>query len=202
MATADPAVDERAPGPGLADEDGRVVEDSVTDSELFTTIFDRYFEQVHSYLVRRVGPDIADDLAAETFFVAFRQRARFDRSVGVVRAWLFGIAANLLRRHRRTETRRWQALARLPPPEFAGELEERVAARLSAQASRRRLAAALAALNPRDREAFLMVAFGELTYDEVAKALGIAHGTVCSRLARARRRIRESLDHTDPRSLQ
>ncbi|GAB3948243.1 RNA polymerase sigma factor [Kribbella albertanoniae] len=201
MTTVEAAAGQGPPGT-TAEEDGRVVEDSVADGELFTLIFDRYGEQVHAYLARRVGPDVAEDLTAETFFIAFRQRSRFDSHVGVVRAWLFGIATNLLRRHRRTETRRWRAMAKLPPPEIYGELEERAATQLTAQASRPRLAAALARLAPRDREAFLLVAFGDLTYDEAAKALGIAHGTVCSRIARARRRIRESLDHTDPRSVQ
>lgn len=202
MTTVEAAADHRPPGTTTAAEDGRIVEGSVADGELFTSIFDRYGEQVHAYLARRVGPDVADDLTAETFFIAFRQRSRFDSRAGVVRAWLFGIATNLLRRHHRTETRRWRAIAKLPPPEIYGELEERVATQLTAQASRPQLAAALARLAPRDREAFLLVAFGDLTYDEAAKALGIAHGTVCSRIARARRRIRESLDHTDPRSVQ
>ena len=49
--------------------------------------------------------DLADDLTADTFAAAFRQRDRFDASRGTVRPWLFGIAANLIGKHRRSEMR-------------------------------------------------------------------------------------------------
>ena len=56
-----------------------------------------------------------------------------------------------------------------------------------------RLAAALAGLSARDRDVLLLVAYGELSYEEVALALGIRSGTVGSRLNRARRHLRETL---------
>ncbi|TDW14114.1 RNA polymerase sigma factor [Kribbella kalugense] len=176
-----------------ADEDGRVLEASVEEPERFALIFDRYFGQVHSYVARRLGSDIADDLAAETFLIAFRQRERFDRRSGVVRAWLYGIATNLIRRHRRDEVRAWRATAKLPLPVPVAAHEDRVAAQVTAQGASRELAAALAKLNAKDREVLLLVALGQLTYDEVAAALGIAYGTVCSRLSRARRVVRAAV---------
>jgi RNA polymerase sigma-70 factor (ECF subfamily) len=175
------------------DEDGRLLEASVREPERFAVIFDRYFGQVHSYVARRLGSDVADDLAAETFLIAFRQRERFDRRSGVVRAWLYGIATNLIRRHRRDELRAWRATAKLPLPEPADAHEDRVAAQVTAQGVSRELAAALAKLNAKDREVLLLVALGQLTYDEVSAALGIAYGTVCSRLSRARRVIRAAV---------
>jgi RNA polymerase sigma factor (sigma-70 family) len=176
-----------------ADDDGRELEASVHEPERFAAIFDRYFGQVHSYVARRLGSDVADDLAAETFLIAFRQRARFDRRNGVVRAWLYGIATNLIRRHRRDEVRAWRAAAKLPVPVPAATHEDRVAAQVTAQAASPQLAAALAKLNAKDREVLLLVALGQLTYDEVAAALGIAYGTVCSRLSRARRVVRAAV---------
>ena len=163
------------------------------EPERFAVIFDRYFGQVHGYVARRLGTDVADDLAAETFLIAFRQRERFDRRSGVVRAWLYGIATNLIRRHRRDEVRAWRAAAKLPAPVPAGAHEDRVAAQVTAQGASRELAAALAKLNAKDREVLLLVALGQLTYDEVADALGIAYGTVCSRLSRARRTVRAAV---------
>jgi RNA polymerase sigma-70 factor (ECF subfamily) len=44
----------------------------------------------------------------------------------------------------------------------------------------------------------LLVAFGDLDYHEVAAALGIPYGTVCSRLNRARRKVRAALGGADP----
>jgi RNA polymerase sigma factor (sigma-70 family) len=177
-----------------ADADGRALEASVREPDRFTVIFDRYFGQVHAYVARRLGTDIADDLAAETFLIAFRQRERFDRRNGVVRAWLYGIATNLIRRHRRDEVRAWRALAKVPLPVPASAPEDRITAQVTAQGASRDLAAALATLNAKDREVLLLVALGDLTYDEVAAALGIAYGTVCSRLSRARRTLRTHLE--------
>ncbi|GAA1550349.1 RNA polymerase sigma factor [Kribbella sancticallisti] len=186
------------PATAAAEQDGRILEASAREPERFTLIFDRYFPQVHSYVARRLGTDLADDLASETFLIAFRQRARFDSRSGVVRAWLYGIATNLIRRHRRDEVRAWRALARLPLPTPSAGHEERVAQQVTAQSASRELAAALAKVSAKDREVLMLVALGELTYDEVAAALGIAYGTVCSRLSRARRVVREQLGHANP----
>jgi RNA polymerase sigma-70 factor (ECF subfamily) len=57
-----------------------------------------------------------------------------------------------------------------------------------------RLAGALAVLKAGDREALLLIAYGELSYAEAADALGIPPGTVGSRLNRARKRVREVLN--------
>jgi RNA polymerase sigma factor (sigma-70 family) len=180
------------------DEDARLVESSVREPDRFTLIFDRYFPQVHSYVARRLGSDLADDLSSETFLIAFRQRDRFDRRTGVVRAWLYGIATNLIRRHRRDEVRALRAAAKLPAPTAATGDEDRITAQVTAQGVGTQLAAALAKVSTKDREVLMLVALGELSYEEVAAALGIAYGTVCSRLSRARRVVREGLDHTDP----
>ena len=76
-------------------------------------IFERYFGQIHQYLARRVGPKIADDLAAEVFAAAFAQRQRYDLDRDCARPWLYGIATNLAGSHWRQEQRRYRALARL-----------------------------------------------------------------------------------------
>jgi hypothetical protein len=55
---------------------------------------------------------VADDIAADTFVIALRKHADFDPGRGPVRAWLYGIATNLVAQHRRAERRRYQALAR------------------------------------------------------------------------------------------
>jgi RNA polymerase sigma factor (sigma-70 family) len=199
LALAVLALPGRTTVPASTDEDARILQSSVREPDRFTLIFDRYFSQVHSYVARRLGSDIADDLSSETFLIAFRQRERFDGRSGVVRAWLYGIATNLIRRHRRDEVRAWRAAARLPAAGSSPGHEDRVTAQVTAQGAAGQLAAALAKVSAKDREVLMLVALGELTYDEVAEALGIKYGTVCSRLSRARRIVREGLRHTDPR---
>jgi DNA-directed RNA polymerase specialized sigma24 family protein len=80
---------------------------------LFGAIFERHFVPIHRYLNRRVGLDLAEDLASETFVVAFRRRAGYDWGREDARPWLFGIATNLMRRYRRTERRKLAAYARI-----------------------------------------------------------------------------------------
>lgn len=201
LALATLALPGRSAAPPFAvapDDDARILEASAREPDRFTLIFDRYFPQVHSYVARRLGTDVADDLASETFLIAFRQRARFDSRSGVVRAWLYGIATNLIRRHRRDEVRAWRATAKLPLPTPSSSHEERVTQQVTAEAASRELAAALAKVSAKDREVLMLVALGELTYEEVSAALGIAYGTVCSRLSRARRVVREHLGQTNP----
>lgn len=59
---------------------------------------------VHGYAARRVGRHLADDVVADTFRQAIESFDSFDPEQGGERAWLFGIANNLLRRHWRTDT--------------------------------------------------------------------------------------------------
>ncbi|MFC0623042.1 RNA polymerase sigma factor [Kribbella deserti] len=175
--------------------DAEAITASVRDPDRFTPIFDRHFAAIHAYVARRLGVQAADDLAAETFLIAFRQRHRFDRRHGIARGWLFGIATNLIRRYQRDQIRGRRAVARVGPPPTDGAHDDPVAANVTAHLTSEPLSDALARVKPKDLEVLLLVAFAELTYEETAAALGIAYGTVCSRLSRARRVIRDSLGH-------
>ncbi|MEV0201826.1 RNA polymerase sigma factor [Nonomuraea sp. NPDC050691] len=166
---------------------------AVADPERFATVFDAHYEEIRRYVGRRLDLDIAEDLAAETFLVAFRRRHSFDASQGGVRPWLYGIATKLVGRHRRAEVRRYRALARSGPPQDDDAHDQRIVDRVSAGVTLQKLSAALAGLSRGERDVVLLVAYGELTYDEVAAALGVANGTVASRLSRARTKLRDSL---------
>ncbi|WP_239133407.1 RNA polymerase sigma factor [Rugosimonospora africana] len=167
----------------------------------FADLFDAYHGQIHRYIASRLSAGHADDLAAETFLVAFRGRKRFGGQGGHVRAWLYGIATNLIRRHRRDEERKYRALGRIAASDGTDvhdNDEDQIAARLDALGVRRDLGAALRSLKPADRDVLLLIALAELSYAEVAVALGIAEGTVASRLNRARRTVRAALADADP----
>lgn len=180
--------------PGRLD-DAVLIEQSRHRPESFAMLYDRHFGDIYRYVAARVGPQAADDLASETFLVAFRKRHHFDPGRGAVRHWLYGIATNLLAGHRRSETRRLEALARMPvenPDE--GEHADRVAARVTAAGAQRRLATELSRLPDGERDVLFLVAYGDLSYEEIAQALDIPLGTVASRLHRVRRRLRAALD--------
>lgn len=179
--------------------DAELIERSRTDSDVFGLLVKRHSLAVDAYVRRRVGEGPADDVVAETFLVAFAQRRSFDPNRAGVKAWLFGIATNLMRRHKRAEERGYRARARhgVDPVDDAqaGRVEDRVLA----EASTPRIAGALAGMPLRYREVLLLVAWADLSYEQVAVALGIPVGTVRSRLSRARRAVRSALDDTDPR---
>jgi RNA polymerase sigma factor (sigma-70 family) len=178
--------------------DAAVIEQSWAEPERFEAIFRRYFGQIHQYLAARAGSRIADDLAAEVFTVAFAQRQRYDLARECARPWLYGIATNLAGTHHRQERRRYRALARAGGQGVAASDEDLVAERVSAAAAGPALAAALAGLSRGDRDVLLLVAVAGLDNQEVAQSLGIPHGTVRSRLSRARTRLRESFGGTNP----
>jgi RNA polymerase sigma factor (sigma-70 family) len=175
------------------DGDSAVIELSWGEPEQFAVIFSRYFGEIHRYLVRRVGAAAADDLAAEVFLAAFAKRRRFELTRDSARPWLYGIATNLVGLHRRGERRYYRALARTDPSVVWHGDEDRVAERVTASATKPALARALGGLSRGDRDVLLLIALADLGYNEVAQALGIPYGTVCSRLSRARKQVRESL---------
>ena len=82
------------------------------DTDSVRSMYDDHSASLFAYLARRLGREFAEDLLAETFRAAIDSYPRFDPTRGSERAWLFGIATNLLRRHWRTERRRLLALER------------------------------------------------------------------------------------------
>jgi len=178
--------------------DADVVERARSQPERFADLFDRYYPTIHGYAARRLGRDLADDIAAETFLVAFDRRHHYDTARPDARPWLYGIAANLIARHGRAERRYYRVLARAAPEQAVDGLADAVAVRLDAAAIRGRLAGALATIAPPDREVLLLVAWAGLNSQEVAAALDIPAGTARSRLHRARTAMRRALSLDDP----
>ncbi|WP_433227037.1 RNA polymerase sigma factor [Actinomadura formosensis] len=171
--------------------DADVIAAACRNPERFAILFDRHYGEIHRYVDRRLGADAADDIAAETFLIAFRRRGVFDTARVSARPWLYGIATRLISRHRRDELRRYRALARMHTDDVVESHENSVAGAVTAESSG--LGPVLARLKHGDRDVLLLVALAELSYPEVAEALGIAYGTVCSRLSRARKQVRAAL---------
>jgi RNA polymerase sigma-70 factor, ECF subfamily len=197
-----PAPARRAQAPGAPDaDDAGLIAESLGQPERFGELYDRHAAVLHRYAARRVGDDLADDLVAATFLAAFRARVRYDQARPDARPWLFGILTKEISRQHRTESARWRALARSAPDRPADGLADQVAADVSAQAQRAVLAGALAGLAPADRSVLLLIAWGDLSYEETAQALGIPVGTVRSRLSRARVQVRAALGGVNPATL-
>jgi len=168
-----------------ATSDAASIRRSLTEPRAFATLFDRHFEAIYGYAARRVGQDLGEEIAAKTFARAFDARRKYDLRHDDARPWLLGITANLLRRHWRDERRRIAAYGRIANNlETATEFPPATAAVM---------ASALDALSHRDRETLFLFVCADLSYEEIGVALNVPVGTVRSRIARARRVLREHL---------
>jgi RNA polymerase sigma-70 factor (ECF subfamily) len=172
--------------------DGAAITASIEAPAEFAVVFHRHYDLVHGYIRKRVGDSLADDLASQTFLVAFDRRGSYDGTRANARPWLLGIATNLIHGKRRQERRQLRAYGRAGADLDVNPLEG-IEARADAQRLRPRLAAVLASLPGDEVDPLLLFAWAELSYEEIAEALDLPIGTVKSRLSRARRRVRELL---------
>lgn len=156
---------------------------SLAEPELFLVVFERHYEAIARYLARRLPSDTAADLASEVFAQAFAARSRFDASKGDPLPFLYGIAANLIRRQRRNEERLLRAYARAVTDGHAAQPETDDAG----------IATSLLELRLEEREVLLLYAWADLDYEQIAAALNIPVGTVRSRLSRGREHLRAQL---------
>ncbi len=147
----------------------------------FSRLFEAHYAQVLAFAGRRVGPDLADEVTAETFLVAWR---RLESVPAEPLPWLYGVARNIVMRQLRASSRHaemHQLLAR-----------ERTALEVDA-GEHDALWRAFELLSERDREILALVAWEELSVRDAATVLGVPASVVSVRLHRARRRLERNL---------
>src|SRR6201995_1273969 len=154
--------------------DAELIERSRREPDCFATIFARHADEILRSAPARLGPDLAEDVTAETFLTAFRRRDSYDTDRADARPWLYGIAIRLLGRPRRAEGRYRRLVQAAPADRAIEDPGDRSADRVTAQQLRPQLAAVLNGLPGRDRELLLLIAWAGLTYEESAQALGIS----------------------------
>ncbi|MFD0900265.1 RNA polymerase sigma factor [Actinomadura sediminis] len=162
------------------------------DEHAFAVLFDRHARTVYNYCFRRTASwSEAEDLTSVVFLETWRRRAQVDPPSDSLLPWLYGVATNVLNNHRRSLRRHRDALARIPAPVSPPDGADEAAARLDAERRMREVTAAIRKLPRRQREVLVLCAWEGLDYAEAAAALGVPIGTVRSRLARARARLRD-----------
>jgi RNA polymerase sigma factor (sigma-70 family) len=168
--------------PTVEGVDEAAVAASLISPGSFAGIFERRVDGIYRYLSFRVGTVVAEELTAETFARAFAGRRDYRPEFGSVKAWLYGIATNLLRHHRRDERHRMAMLQRIGPMPSGGDSGTQLVERMQ-------LGNALASLEPGWRNVVLLVGLEGFTYEETAAILRIPIGTVRSRYSRARTQL-------------
>lgn len=179
----DAAGTERASPPSREEETAR-----------FERLYRGHLPRVLAYAMRRTSaPEAAEEVAAETFVVAWR---RLDEIPEPALPWLYGVARRLILNQRRGERRHEALVAALgeaaqsplglvpEPPVDSAEADPE-------------LIEALEALGPQEREAIMLVAWEGLGYRDAAAAMGLSESAFSRRLRRARRRLARLLGH-DP----
>ena len=218
-----------APRAAPSDRDANFIPDEVLVRRLvdgsessLAELYDRHSATVYAAALR-VGrdPGTAADVVQETFLALWDRAELFDASLGSLRAWLHTIARNRAvdrlrssRRHDRATS--FSSFAGSSEGENDGSLAEWLVASGSPVAmagaepspetavrdreTRRSLAAALATLEPNEREVIELAYAAGLSQSEVAERLGWPLGTVKTRTRRALRRLREHLEATGMQS--
>jgi RNA polymerase sigma-70 factor, ECF subfamily len=164
------------------------------DRDAFADLVERHKDAVVNYLARLTGDrDRAEDLAQETFLRLFRSAGGYTEQ-GLLRAYLFRIATNLVRSEERRERRlRWLLPFLGTGGSNRGYAEPAAPAGLLRQEIHRELAAAVAQLPLRFRVPLVLHEIEGWAYADIARALGCREGTVKSRIHRGRQHLKERL---------
>lgn len=150
--------------------------------EWFTGVYERLYGRLHAYAARRVGRDLADEIVAETFLIAWRRIERMPSDNPL--PWLYGIARNVVLRQRSASAR--ERSLQLALDETKRQIDSPPDNDLD-------LWQAWEALSPADREVLRLIAWEELSVAEAAQAMGCAAPVLSVRLHRARRRLQRLL---------
>lgn len=161
-----------------------------SERERFEALFRADYAALTQFAVRRVGPEHAEEIVAETFLVAWR---RLDEVRDPALPWLYATAHRVIANHRRGSGRAVRLAARLAARQVAESPDH--AEHVSDQI---RVRAALARLSERDREVLLLTEWEQLPAADAAQVLGCSVATFHVRLHRARRRIAAWLEAGEP----
>jgi RNA polymerase sigma-70 factor (ECF subfamily) len=168
------------------------------DADAFEVLYDRHVDRVAGFVARRWGGPDVEDITAEVFLQAWRQRERIvvDSEAGLL-PWLFGVARNLVREAHRGTGRRARLVDKLDPPTGVEDHAVGVADRDEHEFRVALARTALESLSEEDRAVLEMCLLGELTPTQASPVLGQAPSTVRSRLTRARRRLASAYRQLD-----
>lgn len=180
--------------------DAELLRSARRDASAFREFYERWSERLMAYFYRRTfDAEVAADLVADTFAIAFFKASRYRDTGSEPGAWLYGIARrelSRLRRRRSIETRALKRLGVTKPP-LDDESIRRIEEVVDAEAYRSTLGAALGRLSSGEREAVRLRVVEDRPYAEVATSLGCSEGTARVRVHRALNRLADWMEPTE-----
>lgn len=181
-------------GPAIASDHDLWTRAAAGDRTAFGELFERHVEAVWNHAYRLTASwSQAEDLTSSTFLVAWRRRADIRLVRGSALPWLYTVNRNLAHDQRRGTTRFMRALRRVPDTPVQADHADDVAHRLDSDERMARILEVVRKLPRVGQEVVELCLLGELSTSDAAKVLGVAEGTVRSRLSRARSRLRDEL---------
>ncbi|MEL6985319.1 MAG: RNA polymerase sigma factor [Actinomycetota bacterium] len=168
----------------------------IASPDAFRELFAATYSSIVAYAQRRVSPDQVDDVVSDVYTTAWRRRADVrpeTRPDATALPWLYGIAANSVRNHRRADGRHLRLVEKI---------EAQPAAQVGAppaDGSAGYLRTALERLSFDDQEVLRLVAWEGLSHAEAGQVLGCSTNAVGVRIHRARKRLEVELERvTNP----
>lgn len=175
-----------------------------SDPDLFERFYRDHVEAVERFVARRVDdPHAAADLTADVFLKVIQAAHGYRPEQGPPRAWLFGIARNVVAQEHRRRARQRRALSRYHTQRvLQPDAIERAVERIDAAKQARQLHESFQALPSRLRAVLELTAIDGLSVTDAAAVLQISPGTARVRLHRARRKLADnSTTSIDPELL-
>jgi RNA polymerase sigma-70 factor (ECF subfamily) len=163
----------------------------------FKTLVDRHKKKAYYTALKLVGdPDDAYDLSQEAFIRVYNARRRYDRAHPFY-AWFYTIIRNLARNYLRKRNVRYEyAVQTKQSRKGIQETSDSPECIVEADEAKKAIWAAIDKLSYDHREIIILRHFEDMSYEEIADILGIAVGSVMSRLYYARKKLRDLLGET------
>jgi RNA polymerase sigma factor (sigma-70 family) len=163
---------------------------SSTDNreDSFRRLYQAHYRSISAYARRRLDPQDADDIVAETFLVAWR-RVQDIPDGEFALPWLYGVARRVISQGRRSGQRRGRLLARLA---MVGRHDETRMPETDSLGDRQLVHQALASMRPNDRELLRLAEWEELSAPQLALVFECTPNAIAIRLHRAHRRFRQA----------
>lgn len=177
--------------------DSELIVASVKEPRAFRELYDRWADPLLGFLYRRVlDADVASDLLAETFAIAYEKRGRYRDTGAPGAAWLFGIARIELSRYFRKHRVQLKTAQRLGLvlPELDEESARAIACLVESDERSAGLDEALTKMSPTEREAVELRVVAELDYGEIATRLNCTESAARVRVHRGLARLSQLLE--------
>ena len=181
-----------------AAKERRLVEMAQKNPDAFKHIFNKYYDTIFNYALRRTGnAHIADDVAANTFVKALAQIKNFKWQGSSISAWLYRIATNeifqLHRKSKRTIRLSSEAKDRLQDDHSSDSALLEAEETIARNKQFRQVHAALSRLKQKYQAALTLRYFEEKSIKEIAAILDLSENTVKTHIRRGLQKLRDQL---------